>query len=268
MANNAAVSDPLGGLSQLFAALGGTKTTQSSNPGDVSALQQVLAQSQGINYEAMLQSIFQQAAGQIPGLQNAMAGAIGARSTGNSAMQAALSKLLQQTTIAAQQQIAEQQQRNLQTQTQAAQGIAQATKGTSTTQKSGTNLGQAAKMLAGLQMLSKARGLMEGDNMLTKLLGGGGTGATSAPVIGSSAVGTDLPAMGDMGGMEMSSDIFAPAQLPADFDQPIDLSGLFGGDTGGVDLGGFDWSQLDTSNADLGGWVDPMTDGTFDAYLQ
>lgn len=268
MAENTAVSDPLGGLSQLFAALGGNKTTQSTNAGDTAALQQVLAQLQGTDYSKLLQSIFQQAGGAIPGMQAAYSNAVGARSTGNSAVQAALNKLLTQTTLAGQSQIAEQQLKNASTQAQAGLGIAQATRGTTSTQKSGTNMGQAAAMLAGLQMLSKARGLFEGDSLLSKLTGGGATsGAQSSPVAGSAAVGTDLPAMGDMGGMEMSSDIFAPTQLPADFDQPIDLSGLFGGDPGDIDLGGFDWSQLDTSNSDLGGWVDPMTDGSFDSYL-
>jgi len=80
---------------QLLQLLGGTKTTTS--PGDISALQSTLGQLQGTDYEAMLKAIFQQAGGQIPGIQQALGNAIGARSGGNSAVQAALQKLLAQT---------------------------------------------------------------------------------------------------------------------------------------------------------------------------
>ena len=268
MADKQAVSDPLGGLSQILAALGGNKTTQSTNAGDTAALQQVLAQLQGTDYSKLLQSIFQQAGGAIPGMQAAYSNAVGARSTGNSAVQAALNKLLTQTTLAGQSQIAEQQLKNASTQAQAGLGIAQATRGTTSTQKSGTNMGQAATMLAGLQMLSKARGLFEGDSLLSKLTGGGATsGAQSSPVAGSVAVGTDLPSMTRSEPFP-TDPIFEPTELPANFDQPFNLDELFGGgDMGAIDLSGLDFSQFDTSNSDLGGWVDPMTDGSFDGYL-
>lgn len=146
-----APADPLAGIASILQTLGGTRTTTSA--GDTGALQSVLAQLQGQDYTALLQGIFQQAAGQIPGLQAAYGNAVGARSGGNSAVQAALQALLQQTTLAAQQQIATQQNQNLQTQTQAASGIANATRGT--TQRQGTDLGGAAKSLAVLQLLSK-----------------------------------------------------------------------------------------------------------------
>jgi len=75
-------------IASLLQLLGGTKTTTS--PGDTTALQGTLAGLKGADYEAMLKAIFQQAGGQIPGLQQALGNAVGARSGGNSAVQAAL----------------------------------------------------------------------------------------------------------------------------------------------------------------------------------
>lgn len=144
-------NDITGGLAALLQQLGGTKTT--SSPGDTAALQNVMSQLQGQDYEKMLQAIFNKAGGQIPGLQAAMSNAIGARTGGNSAVAAALQKLMQDTTVNAQDQIAKLQSQNMQTQMSAAANVAQATKGT--TQKTGTDVGgglaNAAKILALLQ---------------------------------------------------------------------------------------------------------------------
>jgi hypothetical protein len=120
----------------LLKLLGGTKTTTS--PGDTGALQKTFADLQGTDYEAMLKAIFQQAGGQIPGLQQALGNAIGARSGGNSAVQAALQKLLAQTSTGAMDQVAKLQAQNFATQVQAGNSIAQATQGT--TKKEGTNV--------------------------------------------------------------------------------------------------------------------------------
>lgn len=153
-------ADPLGAaLGQ--ALFGGATTT--TNPGNIAPLEQVLAQLQGQDFNALLQSIFQQAGGQIPGLQAAYGNAMGARSGGNSAVQAALNELLKQTTLAGQQQIASQQAQNFQTQGQAAANIAQATRGTQTTQ--GADLGGIAKnllLLQGLSMLTGKSGPLSG----------------------------------------------------------------------------------------------------------
>lgn len=131
--------------------LGGEKTTTS--PGDTTALQSTLGQLQGTDYEAMLKAIFQQAGGQIPGLQQALGNAIGARSGGNSAVQAALQKLLAQTSTGAMDQVAKLQAQNMATQANVGQSIAQATQGT--TKQTGTNVGggltEAAKLIALLQ---------------------------------------------------------------------------------------------------------------------
>lgn len=167
-------------LVQIANLLGGQKTT--SNAGDTSAINSALAGLQGQNYDAMLQSIFQQAAGGIPQLANRMQNAAGARSGSNSAMAAALQDLLKTTTISAQDQIAKQQLANLQAQVQGGSAVAQATKGT--TQKSGTDLLQTAKMLALLQGASKM-GLMGEETKST-----GTTGKQLAPV--SDAVATPV----------------------------------------------------------------------------
>lgn len=97
----------------------------------------------------LLESIFQQASAQIPRLQAAYGNAVGARSGNNSSVQAALNELMKQTTLAGQQQVAQQQQNNQQMQLQAANGIAQATRGQATTTQPNLSLG--AKVIAGLQ---------------------------------------------------------------------------------------------------------------------
>jgi hypothetical protein len=150
--------DPLAGLSQMLATLGGTKETVTKNPGDITALQQLISQLQGSNYEQLLQSVFQQAAGQIPGIQTALGNAVGARSGGNSAVQAALQELLKQTTLAGQKQITDQQLANQQIQAQAGGAIANATQGTKATATSGTNLTRAAGVLGLLQGIAKLTG--------------------------------------------------------------------------------------------------------------
>lgn len=135
----------------LLKLLGGTKTT--SSPGDTGALEKTFADLQGTDYEAMLKAIFQQAGGQIPGLQQALGNAIGARSGGNSAVAAALQKLLAQTSTGAMDQVAKLQAQNFQTQANVGGNIAQATKGTNV--QTGTNvssgLTEAAKLIALLQ---------------------------------------------------------------------------------------------------------------------
>lgn len=141
----------LGSLPALAALLGGTKTT--SSPGDTGALQQTMAGLQGQDYEKMLQAIFSKAGGAIPGLQAGLSNAIGARSGGNSAVAAALQKLMASTTTNAQDQIAKLQAQNFATQANVGSSIAQATKGT--TVKEGTNLQQATQLLAIMSGLKK-----------------------------------------------------------------------------------------------------------------
>ena len=164
----------------LLALLGGTKST--SNAGDTAALQQLFGQLQGTDYEAMLQAIFNKAGGQIPGIQQALGNAIGARSGGNSAVQAALSKLLAQTSTNAMDQVAKLQSQNYSTQAQVGNSIAQATAGT--TKKTGTDvnsgLTQAAKIL-GLLQATKALGINDAvKGMFSSDKTAGGTSGTAS----------------------------------------------------------------------------------------
>ena len=144
----------------LLQLLGGTKTTTS--PGDTTALQGTLAGLKGVDYEAMLKAIFQQAGGQIPGLQQALGNAVGARSGGNSAVQAALQKLLAQTSTGAMDQVAKLQAQNFQTQANVGNSIAQATQGT--TKKTGTDIKSGATNLAAITaalQAAKALGIQD-----------------------------------------------------------------------------------------------------------
>lgn len=174
----------LGGLAQLLQTIGGTRQTTTSNPGDITALQQVFQQGQNFDPNALLQAIFQQAGGQIPGLQRALGNAIGARSGNNSAVSAALQKLLMQTSLAGQQQVSTQILQNQQQQGNVAANIANATKGTTQTQKSGTDMANIAKLL-GLWQLAGQTGLIDkigkGLGVGGAATGGTSTGTASAP---------------------------------------------------------------------------------------
>lgn len=217
-------------VTQLAQLLGGTSTKTSA--GDTSALQSALSQLQAnTDGTALLQSIFQKAAGEIPGLQTAFANSIGARSGDNSAVTAALSKLLSQTTLSGQSQLATQTQNNLNSQVQAGQAIAQATKGTTQTNK--TNLGGAAKNLAILQLLSKS-GLLKG-------LGMGGD--TEAPNAGNGASiggnsGANVPTTGGAGAVDFSLGSAAPNSIESAF-----ASDLF---------------SPDATSGNSGGWLDSL----------
>lgn len=165
----------LGDLAALAATVGGTRGSQvtTTSPGDITALQQALAGLQGADYNALLQSIFQKAGAEIPGLQAATGRAVGARTYNNSAAQMAMQELLKATTLAAQEKIVAQQLQNQQAQVQAGQAIAQATKGTTqaTTEKKGLDLGRTAAIIALMQGLGKLQG-MDFSKMFA-----GGTGA-------------------------------------------------------------------------------------------
>ena len=205
MATAANQKVPTGGtdmkdVAALVGLLGGqrgtTTTTATSNAGDITALQQALSQLQGADYSAMLQSIFQQAGAQIPGMQAAYGRSVGARSYNNTAVQAALNELLKATTVAAQEQMAKQQLANQQTQVQAGQAIANATKGTQTTQtqtqKSGLDLQRAAALLALWQGIGQLTGGKKLTDMLPSMTGGAaGAGVTStAPAVAAPVSGT------------------------------------------------------------------------------
>lgn len=142
----------LAGIAEMLKLFGGQNTT-TQNVANTQQLQQILAQLQGQDPQAMLQSIFAQAAGQMPGLQARYTNAIGGRTANNGALQASLEKLLADTTMQAQQRLADQQLKNTQVQGDLASTIAKLNSRQVQTQ--GTDMGQAAKVIGGLQMLGK-----------------------------------------------------------------------------------------------------------------
>ena len=182
--------DPVTNLINLLGGQAGTQTVTQS-PANIAGLQQLQQQLQGADYNALLQSIFQQAAGAIPGLQSAYGRAVGARTARNSATQAALSELLKQTTVAAQEKIANQQLQNQQIQAQAGQAVAQATKGTTQTtkEKSGTNLQKAAAILGLLQAATKLTGSNTVQDMLGKI-SGSSTAPAAQPTVAQATAAT------------------------------------------------------------------------------
>lgn len=110
---------------------GGTTTmTGYSSPGDITALQALLGELGGANYQQVLESIFQQAGGKIPGFMGALQNSVGARSGNNSAVAAMLQKLLSETALQGQAQMADLGLRNASLRGNLAANIAQATKGT------------------------------------------------------------------------------------------------------------------------------------------
>jgi hypothetical protein len=177
------------------------RTTQT---GDTGALQALLAQLQGADYSAALQGIFQQAAGQIPGFQSAYGNAMGARSGGNTAMQAALNELLKQTTLAGAKQTADLQLQNQQIQANAAGNVA-ATNQTKTSQSPGV-----AKELAGVLALMQAGMKLTGSKDLSEL--GQKLGMGSAP--SGTAQQTVAPAQ-PTGGMSQSAPQMSTTSAPA-----------------------------------------------------
>lgn len=214
-------ADPLGAaLGQ--ALFGGATTT--TNPGNIAPLQQVLAGLQGQDFNALLQSVFQQAGGQIPGLQAAYGNAMGARSGGNSAVQAALNELLKQTALAGQQQIAQQQAQNFQTQGQAAANIAQATRGTQTTQ--GADLGSIAKnllLLQGLSMLTGKGGPLSGLGDKVGEIGKAVGGLFTSPTSDQAVAGNTNSAFGPQTSAGLGGLNYQSGSSPAGFmlSQPV-----------------------------------------------
>jgi hypothetical protein len=110
---------------------GGTVTSsQYTSPGDTAALRALLGELGGADYQGVLESIFAQAGGKIPGFMGALQNSVGARSGGNSAVAAMLQKLMSETVLQGQSQIADLGLRNANIRAQLGANIAQATRGT------------------------------------------------------------------------------------------------------------------------------------------
>lgn len=218
------------GLLQL---LGGQKGSTTSSA-DTSALQSVLAQLQaaGQDPSALLASIFQQAQGALPGLQQKMSSASGARVSGNSGVSGILQQLLKDTTLAAQKQFADQQNQNLATQANVAGGIARSTQSTKTTQ--GTNLGQLGTILGVAQLASKLGDVDKIKNLFSGTSGAATTGGT-APTVGGfgDSLGSPMTLGGSQGSFDVANGLFDGAS--GSFGGLDLLGGLSGSITG--DLG-------------------------------
>lgn len=182
----------LSGVADLLKLFGGTQTSSQSTA-NIGPLQGVLAQLQGVDPTAQLQTIMQTLAGQTPGLQARYANAVGARSGRNGVLQGNLDKLLSDATVKAQQQIAQQQLQNLSTQGQVAGAIAQGTRGEKS--QSGINMGNAAKGLGALQ----AAGTIMNSDLFKK----GKDAVMGFFDGGTDAVGglTDTAGVAEMGGL-------------------------------------------------------------------
>jgi hypothetical protein len=166
---------------QLADLLGGKRqtTTQTMNPGDVAALQKVVADAQSQDFTKLLESIFAQAQGAIPQV-GANYGRRMGRSYGNVGAQSALNEILKQATLEGQKQIAEQQIRNRELQANAGAAIAQATKGTTqtTSQRTKNPLGAPIGLLLAANALNDvSKGAV--FEMPKKILGGIGAGLGS-----------------------------------------------------------------------------------------
>lgn len=140
-----------------------TKTTSTANIGPLQSVMDQIAASQGTQGQQLLESIFSQAAGAVPGIMGNTFNASGSRAP-NNVMAGTLQKLMADVTKQAQAQIVQQQQNAQQMQLNAASQIANATRGQRQVQKSGaskvvTDLGKvlsinkAVKGLTGKDMI-------------------------------------------------------------------------------------------------------------------
>lgn len=168
---------------------GGGQIQTTTGTANIAPLEALLRQLQGADYRATLEAIFSQAAGSIPGLQQRMVHAAGARSGSNSAMEAALKQLLATTATQAQETLVKQQQENQRIQANAAANIAQSTRGEQRTTRAqtatGSQLGDIAAMIAAMQGLTRLTGSSSVQDMLGKLTGGSNRAETTtalAPV--------------------------------------------------------------------------------------
>jgi len=238
-----AASAGISNLTEIANLLGGNRTTQRVSA-NTAPLEQAIAQlSQQQDPTAQLTSIFQQALGAMPQLQARYSNAVGARTGSNAAVQTSLDKLLQDTVIKGQSQIAQQELARQTAAAGAAGQLAQATRNVTTQQ--GTNLNRAAGVLALLQGGSKLMDSPLGRQAKDKIGGffdglGADTGST-----------VDTAALPD-GGMSM-----APVQ-DLGFDnisQGLDFGSTF--DFGGGVADG----AIDAGNSDAWDYVLEFADG-------
>ena len=178
----------------------GTTTTAGTANVDplMAVFQQALAGGQaGVpEMQALIESIFREGATKVPELTHAFANATGSRTTGNSALGLALGDLNRNLSSLAAKAILENQTNNRNIATQAAGGVAQATRGTTVTDSKRTNPNLKNQLLMlgagfGLNKMEKAGGF---EKVFGKMFGGGGGGVSLAETPATSPAGLNFTA--------------------------------------------------------------------------
>lgn len=283
-------SSGIGEITDLVKLLTGTQTS-STQSGDTGALSSIIAELTANNpaqQQAVLQSIFQQAAGKIPGIMGNTYNATGSRGAPGQ-LTPQLQELMSQVTLAAQQQMAAQSLQNSQQRISAAQTIANANRSATTKEHAGGQsfLQDAAKLLATADVAKKLTGFdaiaktKDGVKSLIDMIAGdagGGSPGDIARLMSSVdfnsndptnvLTGADWASLGDsaVSGVSRPTEIALALQsLDSASPQTVDFSSLissndvnavtdWNGNPDGSQLSTSDWDQLgaDASNFSSG----------------
>lgn len=245
-----------------------TKTTGTANIGPLQSVMDQIAASQGTQGQQLLESIFSQAAGAIPGIMGNTFNASGSRAP-NNVMAGTLQKLMADVTKQAQAQLVQQQQNAQQMQLNAASQIANATRGQRQVQKSGaskvlTDLGKVLSVNKAVKGLTGKDLIQSGVDGIKSVFtaspaaafGAGGYNGLSIepgmPLFGGTS--TSNPGFGDVlsslfgGNSPMSREA---ASLPT-LGAPAETSPLFASSLQGSDLPA-DLSSLSSLSSASGG---------------
>lgn len=228
----AAPSSGIGDIAELVKLVSG-ETTQSTQTGDTGALSAIIAElaaNNGPQQQALLESIFQQAAGKIPGIMGNTYNATGSRAAPGK-LSPQLQDLMSQVTLAAQQQLASQSLQNSGQRVQAGQAIAGANRTASNVQATGaTKFLQDVTKLAGAN--SAVKSLTGGKfDPFDKLKSGveqvasmfsGGSGSPGLSVSGAAPAGAGMSA--DLSGLNIGSNL-NPGSLSVALDAASALNG-------------------------------------------
>lgn len=273
------------GVLQLLNSIVGsdTKTKSTANIAPLQSVMDQIAASQGTMGQQLLESIFSQAAGAVPGIMGNTFNASGSRAP-STQMAGTLQKLMADTVRQAQAQFVQQQQQAQNMQLQAASQIANATRGQTTSQKSRASdtLAKAGKVLAANNMIQKLTGknlINSGANALKGLL----TPSTpslaatsynplstsfSAPLFGGSSMtsfgspdvlsmfGITSPMSGETGSLPDLGGVTAGTETPlystgsdvsgslSALPSAADIASIMGGEIAPTDLGSYDFSGV------------------------
>lgn len=230
-----------------------TKTTSTANIAPLQSVMDQIAASQGTQGQQLLEAIFQQAAGAVPGIMGNTFNATGTRAP-NGQMAGTLQKLMADVTRQAQAQIVQQQQQAQQMQLQAASQIAASTRGSKTTQKSGASdlIAKGGKILAANKLVKDLTGkdlIQKGVNAVQGMF---------QPSIPSYTLGTAAPLFGGTSTAGFGMDAAAPTLAGLGFTSP--MSDAVGGlplFSGGTELPA-SMSSMPTSES-IAATLDPLS---------